>query len=187
MGRQLVAATLVALFLVSGCGARPETTAPAFNGTDVMFLQMALEQIDEGDQVAELAEQRAADPRVRAIAAELRPQWREESGTMERWLLGWQQPLAADPSSGVHAGHGDLHMLRPSDIGELRSADAEAFDRTAVNLLLGHLGNCVETARMESAGGAYPPARALGETVTTRRQSQIQRLLTLAARPAAAR
>ena len=184
MGRQLAAAVLAVLLLVSGCSAqRPETPAPAFGDTDVMFLQMALEQVREGDQVAALTEQRAGSAALRALAAELRAQWREESATMQRWLLGWQRPLTADPSSGAHAGHGDLHMLRPSDIGELRAATGKAFDRTAVSLLLGHLGNCVETARMETAGGSYPPARALGETVTTRRQSQIQRLLQLAAQP----
>ena len=185
MGRQLAAAVLAVLLLVSGCTEQPEAgpASGVFNDTDVMFLQMALEQVREGDQVAALTEQRAGSAALRALAAELRAQWREESATMQRWLLGWQRPLTADPSSGAHAGHGDLHMLRPSDIGELRAATGKAFDRTAVSLLLGHLGNCVETARMETAGGSYPPARALGETVTTRRQSQIQRLLQLAAQP----
>ena len=187
MDRQLARrVALVLLFLlVSGCGPQPGTgaPAPAHNGTDVMFLQMALAQIGEGDQVAELAERRAGDPRIRAVATELRAQWREEAGTMQRWLLGWQQPLTAEDSAAVHAGHGDLHTLRPADIAELRSARGRTFDRTAVSLLLGHLGNCVETARMETAGGAYPPARTLGATVTTRRQAQIQRLLAVAAQP----
>jgi uncharacterized protein (DUF305 family) len=177
--RKLVAAALAALLVVSGCGAQPE--APAFNATDVMFLQMALAQIDEGSQVTSLAAERASDPRVRTIAVELRDQWDSEARTMSGWLREWQQPLVAP--SGGHGGHGDLHLLRPSDIGELRSAQGKIFDRTAVSLLLGHLGNCVETARMESAGGSYPPARELGETVTQRRQTQIQRLLALAAEP----
>ncbi len=34
---------------------------------------------------------------------------------------------------------------------------------------------------MESTGGAYPPSRALADTQTQRRQTQVQRLLTLAA------
>jgi uncharacterized protein (DUF305 family) len=171
------------LILVSGCSARPGTgsPAPAFNATDVMFLQMGLEQIAEGDQVVTLAAGRAADPRVSTLAAELRGQWRDESGTMRRWLLGWEQPLTADPSAGAHAGHGALLALRPADIGELRAARGAGFDRTAVGLLLGHLGNCVQTSRMESAGGAYPPARALAGEMTDRRQGQIQRLLRLAA------
>jgi len=178
----LAARVALLLLLVSGCSAQPETgpPPPAYNGTDVMFLQMGLAQIAEGEQVVALAGQRAGDQRLRDLAAELRTQWADESGTMRRWLLGWQQPLTADPSAGVHEGHGDLHMLRPSDIAELRAATS-GFDRTAVSLLLGHLGNCVETARMQTAGGAYPPARALAVTATERRQAQVQQLLTLAA------
>ncbi|WP_308120921.1 DUF305 domain-containing protein [Paractinoplanes bogorensis] len=173
---------LVVALLVSGCSApQPETPAPAFNATDVMFLQMALAQVEEGDQVAALAEDRAGDPALRTLATELRGQWREESGTMERWLVGWQQPLEPDPLAGAHAGHGDVHSLRPSDIGELEAARGKTFDRTAVTLLLGHLGNCVETARMETAGGLYPPARTMGETVTSRRQAQVRTLLKMVA------
>ncbi|WP_433383225.1 DUF305 domain-containing protein [Actinoplanes sp. CA-142083] len=183
MASHLIRLALI-VALVAGCSAEQPATipAPAFNATDVMFLQMALEQISEGDQVAGLAAERAADARIRATATELRAQWKEESGTMQRWLLGWQQPLTADPSAGAHAGHGALHALRAADIEELRSASSgEIFDRTAVSLLLGHLGNCVETSRMEESGGAYPPAKALATTVTQRRQAQVQRLLTLAA------
>jgi len=171
------------LALVAGCSPeRPAVSAaPPFNATDVMFLQMGLAQITEGDQVAGLAAERAGDQRIRDVATELRAQWHDESGTMQRWLLGWQQPLAADPSAGAHAGHGALQALRPADIEDLKSTSKTDFDRTAVSLLLGQLANCVETSRMEESGGAYPPARALAATETQRRQSQIQRLLTLAA------
>lgn len=182
MASRLIRLALI-LALVAGCSAeRPAATAaPAFNATDVMFLQMGLAQITEGDQVAQLAAGRAQDLRIRDVATELRAQWKDESGTMQRWLLGWQQPLAADPSAGAHAGHGALHALRAADIEELRSTPGGDFDRTAVSLLLGHLANCVETSRMEESGGAYPPARALATTVTQRRQSQVQRLLVVAA------
>jgi uncharacterized protein (DUF305 family) len=173
---------LIAVLALAGCGDSPAPPAATpFNGVDVMFLQMGLEQMAEGDQVVALAVTRAADPAVRALATELRGQWRDESGTMQRWLLGWQQPLTPDPAAGAHAGHGDLHALRASDIAELRAAQGATFDRTAVSLLLGHLHNCVETSRMESAGGSYPPARSLANTMMKNRQSQIQRLLTLAA------
>ncbi|MFF5084835.1 DUF305 domain-containing protein [Actinoplanes sp. NPDC000266] len=181
MGAKLAKAALVAILLVSGCGAQPETGPPAaaFNSTDVMYLQMGMSQIAEGSSVTALATERATDPRLKSLATELQAQWQEELAQMQRWLLGWSQPLTAPSTS--HEGHGALHMLRPSDIAELRSS--KTFDRTAVSLLLGHLGNVVETARMETTSGAYPPARALAETATARRQAQIQTLLTLSATP----
>ena len=175
-----LAAVVIMLFALAGCAADPAPPPPAFSGTDVMFLQMSLDHIRQGEPVVALAA-RAADPRVRTQLTELGREWQEESGTMQRWLTGWQQPPSADPAAGAHAGHGDLHSLRPADIAELRAARGADFDRTAVSLLLGHLHNCVEVTRMEAAGGAYPPARALAETMTARRQSRIQALLTLAA------
>ena len=184
---------LAAVLAVTGCGAAADRTsadravagdaaspAPAFNDTDVMFLQMSLEYIRQGDQVAALAESRGA-PEVRDLATVLRTQWRAEAGTMQRWLLGWQQPLTADPGEGAHAGHGDLHSLRPQDIAELTAADPAGFDRAALTMLVGHLHNCVEVTRMEAAGGRYPPAKALAAAMTRDRQAEIQRMLPLVA------
>jgi uncharacterized protein (DUF305 family) len=151
------------------------------NDTDVMFAQMSLEHIRQGGEVAALAAERATDPRVRGLAAELRDQWRTESTAMRGWLVRWGRPLAADPDAGAHAGHGDLHSLRPSDVRELRAAEGAAFDRTALSLLLGHLHNGMATARMETAGGRYPPAISLAATMTTSRQKQIETMLTLLA------
>ena len=175
---------LIAALVLTGCGkaAEPAATTP-FNDVDVMFLQMGLAQIAEGDEVAALAAQRAGTAEIRTLATELRTQWQTESGTMQRWLLGWQQPMAADPGAGAHAGHGDLHSLRPSDIAELRAAKGADFDRTALSLLLGHLHNCVETTRMESSGGAYPPAQSLATAMTQSRQATIQAMLLLVAGP----
>jgi uncharacterized protein (DUF305 family) len=180
---RLVLLALVAVLALAGCGSGGEqpSTAPAFNDTDVMFLQMSLEYVRQGDQVAALAESRGGTAEVRKLATDLRTQWRTESGTMQRWLLGWQRPPTADPSEGVHAGHGDLHSLRPADIAELRATGAADFDRTAMTMLVGHLHNCVEVTRMESAGGQYPPARALAEQMTAARQAEIQRMLRLVA------
>jgi uncharacterized protein (DUF305 family) len=201
MMRRLIAVAALLALAVSGCGdnrpaadpAASATTAEAgpssaaapsegaVNDTDVMFAQMSVEHIRQGEQVVALAAQRATDPEVTALVTELRDQWRGEAETMMGWLAQWQQPLTADPDAGVHAGHGDLHSLRPTDIAELSAAQGEAFDRTALSLLLGHLHNCVETARMETAGGRYPAAINLAAATISKRQAQVQRMLTLMA------
>jgi uncharacterized protein (DUF305 family) len=181
--RRAALAGLLILLAAAGCSA-PAEKAPdpmAVNEVDIMFLQMGLAQIAEGQELVTLASVRAGDPEIRAIADELHGQWASESGTMERWLLGWAKPVAADPSAGAHAGHGDLHALRDTDRRELAAARGADFDRTLISLLLGNLHNGMETLRMESGSGSYPPARNLATTMIETRQAQIQRLLRLAA------
>jgi len=178
-------AFLAALLVIAGCSPRqpasppPTFGPPSFGPADVMFAQMALAQNHDGSQVAALAATRSADPRIRTIAAALRTRWETDSDTLQRWLLGWQQPLTAPP--GSHTGHGDLHALAPSSLAELRAASGPAFDRTAVALLLAGLHNSVETTRMESTTGAYPPARDLATAMTSDYQAQIRTLLAIAA------
>jgi uncharacterized protein (DUF305 family) len=172
------------LVLTAGCQAQPAARPDAGdpNATDVMFLRMALEQIHEGGQVAALAGQRADNVQVKAVALDLSERWRDETGTMRRWLLGWQQPPTAAETAGAHAGHGDPHVLGPSDLDGLRSLRGEAFDRTAVSLLLSILHNAVETTRMESVGGGYPPAVHLADTMTGELQGGVRKLLVVAAK-----
>jgi uncharacterized protein (DUF305 family) len=142
---------------------------------------MGLAQAAEGDQVAAVIEHRAAAPELRALATGLRSAWRDESGTMRDWLADWSAPATPDPDAGAHAGHGDLHSLRPSDMAELTATTGSDFDRTGVSMLLGTLHNSVETYRMESAGGRYVPAMNLAQRMTQNRQATIQRLLRLSA------
>ncbi|WP_229072621.1 DUF305 domain-containing protein [Actinoplanes sp. DH11] len=170
---------LLLVLLLSGCGG--DTEVAAHNDTDVMFLQMALEQIGEGEQVAAVAEKSAVNPEIRTLAAELRGQWQVESARMRDWLAAWKQPVTAPSASELHAGHGALHALQDGDIAGLRAAKGTDFDRIAVALLLGNLHNTMETLRMEATGGAYPEVKNLAQSMSTTRQGQIQRLLALAA------
>jgi uncharacterized protein (DUF305 family) len=192
-----VAVAGVALLIVAGlagCGAANQPAAPAgaaataaqaaagaFNDTDVMFLQMSLAYIQQGSGVVKLAEKRASTAEIRDLAAAMGATWGTEADTMSRWLTAWNQPLTADPDTGVHAGHGDLHSLRPSDIEQLRTTGAADFDRAALNMLIGHLHNSVEVARLEAKNGEYQPAKDLAAAMTTARMAQIQRMLVLVA------
>ncbi|MEU8239771.1 DUF305 domain-containing protein [Actinoplanes missouriensis] len=168
---------LLLALLLPGCGAEPA----AHNDTDVMFLQMSVAQIAEGEQVAAVAERSAVNPDLRALAAELRGQWQSETATMKQWLTDWDQPMTAPSGSSPHAGHGDLHALQPGDVEGLQAAKGTDLDRIAVALLLGNLHNTMETLRLETDAGAHPDAKDLAGTMTTARQSQIQRLLAMAA------
>jgi uncharacterized protein (DUF305 family) len=156
-------------------------SASTFNDTDVMFLQMSLSHMQQGYQVVKLAKERGGTAEVRNLAAAMDATWGAEADTMSRWLTGWQQPLTPDPNTGVHAGHGDLHSLRPSDIEQLRKTAAADFDTAALNMLIGHLHNSVEVARLEATGGAFQPAKDLAAAMTKARMAQIQQMLRMVA------
>ncbi|MFI5493668.1 DUF305 domain-containing protein [Actinoplanes sp. NPDC051859] len=164
----------VVLLVLAGCGSRPVS---AYGSVDVMFAQMSLAYIDQGERVLGPVVERAADAKLRVLAVELREQWRAEAQTMQSWLSAWGQSAAADPGPEAHAGHGELHSLRDADLAELTAATD--FDGTATRLLLGHLHNCVAVSRMEEAGGKHAAARELAGRMSASRQGQIQRLLTL--------
>ncbi|HWS37776.1 MAG TPA: DUF305 domain-containing protein [Actinoplanes sp.] len=174
-----LARTAALILLVSGCGGTP---AESHNATDVMFLQMSVAQIAEGDRVAQVVERRATGAELRAVATELRAAWRAEEPMMRGWLQVWGQPTTTEPATtgpraGPHAGHGDLHALREEDFTALSDAEVGEFDRTATALLLGSLHNAMVTIRMQAAGGSYPQAVDLAGRMMESRQRQIARLL----------
>ncbi|GAA1621245.1 DUF305 domain-containing protein [Actinoplanes couchii] len=173
--RTLALVAVLALLMTGACGGGEQ--AEAHNDTDVMFLQMGLAQIAEGDRIAQAVERRATDPEVRAVATELRGAWRTEAPMMRGWLQVWGKPMTAAPDQKLHAGHGDLHSLREEDFTGLGDLAGAEFDRAATALLLANLHNAMETIRMQAADGAYPQAVELAERMTESRQNQIQRLL----------
>jgi uncharacterized protein (DUF305 family) len=186
--RSALVALLAGAALLTGataCGAdaaTPSGGAPdtaAFNDTDVMFLQMSLEHIRQGSPVLRLAMDRAGNAELRDLATTMDTEWEGQADTMATWLTGWGRPLTADPDAGLHAGHGDLHSLRPQDVAELRRATTADFDRSALSMLVGHLHNGVEVARLEASAGLNPRVRDLAAAMTTTRQAQIRTMLTL--------
>jgi uncharacterized protein (DUF305 family) len=177
-----VLVAVLALALVAACGEqRPAPAAPAVSEGDVMFAQMSLAHIAQGTVVTRLIAGKATNKDLKNIAAGLDRQWAEQQGALTSWLMEWKRPLAPDPDPSAHAGHGDLHSLRPADMDELRRAKGADFDRTAGSVLTGHLNNFVETAHVEAGGGRYAPAISMAATMTTSYQAQVRKLLDLAA------
>jgi uncharacterized protein (DUF305 family) len=176
----LLIAVLVGL--LGGCADEPTVASEAtFNDTDVMFLQMAVDLHRQGADVVALAADRGRRPELRRLAARMKQEWADESRAMTAWLRAWDAPTEASRDEGVHAGHGDLHSLRPADVAELRAASGADFDRVALSLLLGHHHRTVELARMEAQKGGDRDVKRLAEQMTTTRQAQIRQMLTLLA------
>ena len=184
-GRKLL---LLALsFLLAGCGVGvTETTGASlsapppdgtFNETDVMFLQMAVPQHEQGIEMARLAEKRASRKEIRDLAKAIRLTQQDEVGQMERWLTRWHQPIAADLDPASHAGHGGMHGTDPAVLQVLRDTPAGPdFDSRFLNLLTGHQHGAVELARLEEKDGYSKDARALASRIVSSRTAEIQQM-----------
>jgi uncharacterized protein (DUF305 family) len=175
----------VFLFALAGCGLTGTTgaamTAPPpdsdFNDTDVMFLQMAVPQHEQGIEMARLGEERASRKEVRDLAAAIRVTQTDELTQMKEWLTRWNQPVAADPDPTAHAGHGGLHGTDPVVLQVLRDTPAgQEFDTHFLSLLTGHQHGAVELARLAERDGANPDVRALADRVIRSRTAEIQQL-----------
>lgn len=123
MKRAITALAITGALLLAGCGTAPRggddpprgpAAAPGspaaaspgngtFNATDVMFLQMVLEQHEPAAEMLRLAADRATRPEVRTLAAAIEVTQQAEAETMKGWLTGWDQPLTVDPQA--HQAH----------------------------------------------------------------------------------
>jgi uncharacterized protein (DUF305 family) len=175
---------LVFLFLVAGCGVGvTETTgvvrsAPPpgtdYNDTDVMFLQMAVPQHQQGIEMAKLAESRASRKEIRDLATAIRVTQEDELTRMKRWLTRWHQPIEADLDPNAHAGHGGMHGVDPAVLQVLRDTPAGPdFDSRFLTLLTGHQHNAVELAMMEEKDGYNLDAREFAGRVVKSRTAEI--------------
>jgi uncharacterized protein (DUF305 family) len=87
----------------------------AFNATDVMFLQMMLEQHAAAERLIALAADRPLRPELATLAAAIEVTQRTETETMTGWLRDWGQPVTVDPAAHLaHGAHGGSQVLRGS-------------------------------------------------------------------------
>ncbi|GHJ48054.1 hypothetical protein Cs7R123_53960 [Catellatospora sp. TT07R-123] len=167
----------------SPLGSPPPPVSPsgAFNDTDVMFLQMMAAQYGPAAELLELARNRGTTQQVRELAAAIAVTQADEARTMRDWLAAWKQPAspAADPN--LHAGHGGMNATGPKEIAALRDTPAADFDKTFLNLLIGHQHQAVEYARMELGGGIHSGALELATRVDQTRTSEITMMLGMVA------
>jgi uncharacterized protein (DUF305 family) len=173
----------VALLLLAGCGGR-QPERPAYNDTDVMFLQMLLAHHEPSADLLALGRTRATRANLRALAAEAAAAHEADRRAMTGWLTAWGRPLTAATDATVHAGHGaGLHTLSDAEIAELAALGPAEFDVAFLNVFIGHQHNAVELARMELAGGAHPEVKEFARRIDQARRAQIQRMLRMVSAP----
>jgi len=151
------------------------TSGRSFNGTDVMFAQMMVPHHEQGRRIAALARTHPVRPEMAMLAAAIESTQATEVRTMAGWLRTWGQPASADPSA--HAAHGGMPATSDTEIGIVDRASGTDFERRWLNMLIAHQDDAIQVARMETAQGVNPDARALADQIAKSRAAQIKQLL----------
>ncbi|UVS78891.1 DUF305 domain-containing protein [Actinokineospora sp. UTMC 2448] len=157
----------------------PSPAVGDYNLADVMYLQMAIANHEQGIELVALAEKRAVRPEVAQLAAAIGATQRTEVGQMEAWLTGWGQPTEVDTNPDAHAHHGGMPITDPESLAALAAAPDGEFEAQFVSVLTGHQHNAVEMARRELTDGVSPDVKKFADKVVQSRTGQISALLNL--------
>ena len=178
----------------SGAGASPssaETPAEesaAFNDADVTFVQGMIPHHRGAIEMSQLAEGRAEDPRVLDTANRIEAAQEPEIETMTAWLEEWGEPLPEDSGDMGGMDHGsmdtggmDMEGMSAEDMAALEAASGAEFDRTFLQMMIGHHRGAVAMAQTEIAEGSNPDAVALAREVVDTQDAEIQEMEALLA------
>ena len=200
MRRRLIVAALVVPFLAGACGtAKEQPAAPTagatvaakavaeikagdeHNDTDVMFLQMLIDNLEQGQEMARIAGERATRPEVADLAKAVQVTQADEIELMRNWLTEWGKPTTLDERVSLHADHGGMPSTGEEEIASLKTVKKAQFETAFLNLFLAHQHNAVEFAQMELDKGGNELAESFAERVKQSRTDQVQQMLKLLA------
>lgn len=175
----------------------PDTTvshAPA-NDADVMFMQMMVPHHAQALEMSELAETRAQDDQVVALARRIEGSQGPEITAMMGWLQsrGMEVPESVDDLEGHSMGHGGDHggdhgsdhgdgmvmqgMLTERQMDRLAAARGTAFDRLFLESMIRHHEGAVTMARDLLGSGSEALAIELAADVALGQEAEIGRMV----------
>ena len=170
-------------------GAAAETSAgesAAVDDADVTFVQGMIPHHRGALEMAQLAGDRAEDPRVLELADRIEAAQQPEIETMSSWLGQWGEPVPEEADAGTDhgsVGHGGTGMdgMPAADMAALEAASGAEFDRMWLEMMIAHHRGAVEMARTEIAEGRNPDAVALAGEIADSQAAEIEEMETLLA------
>jgi uncharacterized protein (DUF305 family) len=157
-----------------------------FNDADVAFAQGMLPHHQQAVEMAQLAGDRAADPRVKDLAARMEAAQAPEIETLTGWLEDWgAEATSSSGSGGMDHGsmdHGDMGgMMSSEDMESLTNVTGAEFDRMFLEMMTAHHSGAVQMAETEIADGENPDALAMAKEIRDTQNAEISEMQQLLA------
>lgn len=183
-----VAALAVAgALLLAGCGDNGTESkdtggsdAASHNEADVAFATGMIPHHQQALEMAEVAAERSADPKVKDLANRIEKAQDPEIEQMSGWLRDWGQPVPTP--GGGHAGHSGMPgMMSDAEMGSLMKASGADFDRMFLEMMIRHHEGAIEMAKEEQDKGANAEAKQLAGSIATSQSAEIEEMRDLLA------
>lgn len=160
--------------------AQPPPSAD-WNLTDATYLTMMIPHHRQALDLADLAETRAADPRVLAIARSIDRGQSREILVMATWLVDHDLPeptledvAAMNEMAGSPAGM--VGMLSPEEMTALAAMQGAEFDRLFLTGMIQHHRGAIEMADDQLGGGEDVRVTEMATDVVATQNGEIRRM-----------
>ncbi|RBY84453.1 DUF305 domain-containing protein [Blastococcus sp. TF02A-30] len=140
----------------------------AFNDADVTFAQGMIPHHQQAIEMAQMASERAQDPRVLGLASRIEAAQQPEIETLTGWLKEWG--AEDDGMGGMEHGGG---MMSEEDMNALMAASGAEFDRLFLEQMIEHHTGAVEMATTEAGEGQNTEALAMANNIRDTQNAEI--------------
>ncbi|MEU9825434.1 DUF305 domain-containing protein [Micromonospora chersina] len=149
-----------------------DAAPPRYNGLDVWYVRMMIPHHQQAVEMASLAPDRAADPRVRAVADRIRAAQGPEIGVLRGWL-GERDLPAEVPGHD----HGTMRGMQSAEaMRQLAAARGAEFDRLFVRMMTAHHEGAVVMSTDLLKVGADQTLQEFANAVASEQSAEIARL-----------
>ena len=140
-------------------------TDTSYSPDDVSFMQGMIPHHEQALVMAELVSERTNQAELGQIAGRIKASQKDEIEFMQSWLADRDEPVSNNDMSMRHS-HSDhangsimKGMATPEQMAELAAANATAFDRLFLQLMIAHHKGAVEMVEnlLDQPGSAYDP------------------------------
>jgi uncharacterized protein (DUF305 family) len=145
----------------------------AFNDADIAFAQGMIPHHEQAIEMAQLAEDRAGDPRISDLATRIEAAQAPELDTLEGWLADWGAGPSGEDGHGGHDGGHSMGTMSQEDMDDLGTASGAEFDSLFLELMIEHHTGAVEMAETELNEGEFADALEMAESIRTGQAAEI--------------
>lgn len=147
---------------------------PGPSSADVAFLQGMIPHHEQALEMTALAEDRAEDPELVALADQMDRVQSQEVTLMESMLESWGEPR--DPLFPPQHSHESLGMASGADMETLASLSGEDFDALFLSLMIDHHRGALQMGDHHAGEDALPEVSDLSRAIRSGQLVEISRM-----------